>query len=116
MKSILYYTPDHLIEEIIMVSDGNPPEFAYEKDLKAMSPKVRILQNDERMGLIRSKMKAVEHARAQVLVFLEGHCVVNRRWLEPLLERLVQSPRALVQPTLDSIPQTDFNAYYPGAP
>lgn len=115
MKSILYFTEDKLIHEFILISDGNPPEYTYEKALLALSPKVKVVKNEERMGLIKAKMKAVAMARAPVLVFMEAHCIVNRAWLEPLLARLVEYPRALVQPTLDVIPQDNFGKYYKGA-
>lgn len=116
IRSILHFTPDALIEEFILISDGNPPELTYEKALSGMSRKVKVVKNAERMGLIKAKMKAVTLARAEVLMFMEAHCIVNRNWLEPLLERLVHYPRALVQPTLDVIPQDDFGSYLRGAP
>jgi len=115
MKSILFLTPGELIEEFILVSDGNPPEYTYENMLTSLSPKVRVIKNQERQGLIKAKMAAVELARAPVLVFMEAHCIVNRQWLEPLLVRLAEYPRALVQPTLDVIPQDNFGKYYKGA-
>ena len=34
-------------------------------------------------------------------MFLEPHVVVTPQWLEPLLQRLEQEPRALVMPSLD---------------
>lgn len=97
------------------MSDGNPPELTYEDQLNAMSPKVRVVKNEERMGLIKAKMKAVELAEGDVLVFMEAHCIVNRQWLEPLLSRLADAPHALVQPTLDIIPQEHFDQYFMGA-
>jgi len=115
IKSILHFTPNDLIQEFILVSDGNPPEYTYEETLAALSAKVKVVKNENRMGLIKAKMRAVAMARAPVLVFMEAHCIVNRAWLEPLLARLVEFPRALVQPTLDVIPQDDFGKYYKGA-
>jgi len=47
---------------------------------------------------------------------MEGHCIVNKLWLEPLLQRLVRDPKALVMPALDYIPQTAWGEYYQGAP
>jgi len=115
MKAILHFTPDNLIKEFLFISDGNEPSFTYEAQLTAMSPKVRVILNEERLGLIKAKMKAVSMATADVLVFLEAHTIVNRDWLEPLLLRVAESPHALVQPTLDIIPQENFDKYYRGA-
>merc|ERR1712061_911639 len=42
---------------------------------------------------------------------MEAHCIVNRNWLEPLLERVALHPRVLAMPVLDRIPQTNWNQY-----
>lgn len=115
LKSILHYTPLELIESILFVSDGNPPEAVHGDELRALSPLVVVLELPETVGLIAAKMRGVEAApRAPVLVFLEPHIRVNRAWLEPLLERLQQHPRALVMPVLDVIPQDNFERYRRG--
>lgn len=109
MEAILHFTPDWLLEEIIFVSDGN--EDSREKELTAMSPKVKVIALPERQGLIRAKMKGVEAASAPVIVFMEAHVIVNRDWLRPLLQRLVLNPRTLAMPALDIIPQDNFRVY-----
>lgn len=109
LGSLVKYTPDELIEEYLFISDGN--EDPMEADLKAISSKVKVIALPEREGLIRAKMKGVEAATAPVIVFLEAHCIVNRQWLQPLLHRLLQKPKALIMPALDVIPQTDFKQY-----
>lgn len=112
LQALLHFTPDELIEEFIFVSDGN--QDSKEKELKAISSKVKVLAFDERQGLIRAKSAAVKMAKAPVLMFLEGHCIVNRFWLETLLQRLVLHPKAIVMPVLDSIPQTSWFQYVQG--
>mmetsp|Transcript_37438 Transcript_37438/g.67759 ORF Transcript_37438/g.67759 Transcript_37438/m.67759 type:complete len:450 (+) Transcript_37438:53-1402(+) len=109
LEAILHFTPDHLIEEIIYVSDGN--EDSKEKELTAMSSKVKVIAFKERQGLIRAKMRGVQEAKAPVLMFMEAHCIVNRNWLQPLLHRLVLHPKALAMPSLDFISQTDWTSY-----
>eukprot|EP00931_Biecheleriopsis_adriatica_P103597 TRINITY_DN78408_c0_g1_i1.p1 TRINITY_DN78408_c0_g1~~TRINITY_DN78408_c0_g1_i1.p1 ORF type:complete len:453 (-),score=101.07 TRINITY_DN78408_c0_g1_i1:79-1407(-) len=110
MSALLYFTDDALVEEYIYISDGN--DDSKEKELTAMSSKVKVFSFTERQGLILAKMKGVELASGPVLVFMESHCIVNREWLPPLLQRLEEKPRALVQPVLDYIPQTDWTKYY----
>eukprot|EP00928_Gymnodinium_smaydae_P089952 TRINITY_DN73821_c0_g1_i1.p1 TRINITY_DN73821_c0_g1~~TRINITY_DN73821_c0_g1_i1.p1 ORF type:complete len:460 (+),score=55.53 TRINITY_DN73821_c0_g1_i1:47-1426(+) len=113
LLSILHFTPDEFIEEIIFVSDGNAD--SKEKELKEISSKVKVLKFAERQGLIRAKSFAVEVATAPVLMFLEGHCIVNRYWLQPLLQRLALHPKAIVMPVLDIIPQTNWYQYHKGS-
>eukprot|EP00434_Breviolum_minutum_P029990 symbB.v1.2.026520.t2/scaffold2657.1/size73794/4 len=50
-----------------------------------------------------------------VIIFMEPHCVVSRQWLEPLLEQLAlaKDHKTLVMPTLDIIPENNFNQYLP---
>jgi len=109
MLSLLHFTPMDLVEEIIFISDGNPD--TREKELKALSPKVRVIANAEREGLIRAKMKGVRIALAPVIVFLEAHCILNRGWLQPLLTRVKLDPKTLAMPALDVIPMTDWWSY-----
>lgn len=110
MHALLYFTPPNLIEEIIFVSDGNRD--SREQELKALSDKVVVVALPERNGLIRAKMKGVAIAKAPVLVFLEAHVIVNREWLQPLLQRVVSNPRTLAMPALDYIPADNWHAYW----
>lgn len=114
LHAIVYFTPPELLEEIIFVSDGN--EDSKESELKAISSKVRVIALPQREGLIRAKMRGVEAARAPVLAFLEAHVIVNRAWLEPLLQRVVLDPKVLAMPALDYIPSRNWTQYFPAIP
>lgn len=114
MKALLHFTPDKLVHEYLWISDGNKD--SKEKELKALSPKVRVFAFEERQGLIRAKMKAVEISEAPVLVFFEAHCIPNKHWLQHILKRVVLDPKVLAMPTLDSIPQENWHSYSPMPP
>jgi len=109
LQALIYFTPDELIEEIMFISDGNPD--SRETELKALSGKVTVLALPQRQGLIRAKMHGVRLARGPVIVFMEAHCIVNRKWLQPLLQRVRLNPKTLAMPALDAIPQDNWRLY-----
>ncbi|MED6251620.1 Polypeptide N-acetylgalactosaminyltransferase 2 [Ataeniobius toweri] len=86
--SVLKKSPSHLVKEIILVDDysDNPEDGA----LLGKIEKVRVLRNDRREGLMRSRVRGADAATAPVLTFLDSHCECNDHWLEPLLERVAE--------------------------
>lgn len=110
LRSILRHTDMQRIEEILLVSDGNDQRGIFERELKAMHQKVQVIVNEENKGLIVTKMETAARATAPVLMFLEPHVVVTPQWLEPLLARLEEEPKALVMPSLDVL-NKDMTTY-----
>uniref|UniRef100_A0A4W5JL37 Polypeptide N-acetylgalactosaminyltransferase n=1 Tax=Hucho hucho TaxID=62062 RepID=A0A4W5JL37_9TELE len=106
IRSVLNRTPVHLIHEIILVDDYSGD--ANDCLLLTKLPKVKCLRNDRREGLIRSRVRGADAAKAGVLTFLDSHCEVNKDWLPPLLRRIKEDPTCVVSPVIDIINMDTF--------
>ncbi len=112
VHSIVNRTPDHLLEEILLLDDASDMEHLGERldSYMARFPKVRIVRQRERQGLIRSRMHGAEMAKGKVLTFLDSHVECGIGWAEPLLHRIKDNPKVIVSPVIDAINDTTF--YY----
>ncbi len=114
IKSLLHTTPAVLLEEILLIDDGNPTDderWNWKDKALALHPKVRVHSNAKREGLIRSKNIGVTKAKADLIFFMEPHMIAQKHWLEPLMERIMQDSTTAAIPTLDIIPETNFDEY-----
>nr|XP_054588611.1 polypeptide N-acetylgalactosaminyltransferase 2 isoform X1 [Nothobranchius furzeri] len=135
--SVLKKSPGHLVKEIILVDDysdnrkqhaGTHETNTTERQqvncaalcvpaedgaLLGKIEKVRVLRNDRREGLMRSRVRGADAATAPVLTFLDSHCECNDHWLEPLLERVAEDKTRVVSPIIDVINMDNFQ--YVGA-
>ncbi|TKR75808.1 hypothetical protein L596_017049 [Steinernema carpocapsae] len=109
VNSILDRTPPNLIHEILLIDDHSDLDPKVEQIVgnyakENWSPEiVKMLKTEKNQGLIRAKMFGADKASGEVLVFLDSHCEVNRKWLEPLLDRIRENPKRVVCPIIDII-------------
>ena len=109
--SIINRSPEHLIKEVFFVDDqSNYPDLfeELEKGFAKISPKVKVVRSEVRVGLIQARTLGVEHSTADVLIFLDSHIEVNKNWLPPLLHPIARNYRAVTQPTIDAINEYNF--------
>eukprot|EP00794_Sanderia_malayensis_P019855 gene19857-21797_t len=107
ITSVFNRTPPHLLKEIILVDDYS--DNADDGKLLLSVPKVRLLRNDRREGLVRSRVRGADASNSSVLIFLDSHCEVNADWIEPLLQRVVENPKVIACPIIDVIDMISFN-------
>uniref|UniRef100_A0A3Q3J792 Polypeptide N-acetylgalactosaminyltransferase n=1 Tax=Monopterus albus TaxID=43700 RepID=A0A3Q3J792_MONAL len=105
---VLKKSPPQLVKEIILVDDysDNPEDGA----LLGKIEKVRVLRNDRREGLMRSRVRGADAATAPVLTFLDSHCECNDHWLGG---RVAEDKTRVVSPIIDVINMDNFQ--YVGA-
>lgn len=111
VESILIRTPREILAEVLLVDDfSNKPDLGYklERYIKQRDPRIRLIRNSKRGGLIRTRSAGARAAIGEVIVFLDSHCEVNKNWLPPLLEPIVQNPKTLTVPIVDGIDANDF--------
>lgn len=112
IKTALDRTPSHLLTEIILVddfSDLDDLKENLEKEIKALNTtKIRIVRNDKREGLIRSRVFGARQSKGDVLLFLDSHVEANVGYAEPLLNRIKDDRHILAIPVIDIINPDTF--------
>ena len=84
------------------------PETLKGETLGMKSGKVRVVRNQERSGLIRSRARGAKDALGEVVVFLDAHCEVNLNWLVPLLSPIAVNNKTMTVPIIDGIDSNHF--------
>ena len=73
---------------------------------------VRLVRLKKRSGLIRARLTGARLATGDSLLFLDSHCECGDDWIEPLLQRIKEEPRAFVVPIIDVIDDKTMEYYH----
>ncbi|XP_046328020.1 polypeptide N-acetylgalactosaminyltransferase 13-like [Haliotis rufescens] len=111
--SVLDNTPQHLLQEVILVDDASDhPSLgsSLEEYLRPL-PKVKLVRASSRVGLIGARLLGVAAATAPVLTFLDSHVECMKDWLRPMLHRIKDDEFTVTYPVINGIDNKDFNIY-----
>ncbi|XP_041783073.1 putative polypeptide N-acetylgalactosaminyltransferase 10 [Anopheles merus] len=114
IHSVLNRSPPYLLKEIIIVDDGSTKEFLHNKledYIKQNLPKVKLVRQPERTGLIKARLAGAKIASSDVLIFLDSHTEAGYNWLPPLLEPIAENPKTCVCPLIDVIDDQTFDVH-----
>ncbi|XP_059053549.1 putative polypeptide N-acetylgalactosaminyltransferase 9 [Achroia grisella] len=110
LHSVINRTPNHLINEIVLFDDFSNMDNLMKplEDYIGNVSNTILVRSKNRKGLIRSRILAITHTTAPVIVFLDSHCECTKGWIEPLLDRIKQNPTNVVSPVVDQIHDSTF--------
>lgn len=106
--SIVNRSPPTNLLEVVLLDDNSKREDLgkeLEDTIKKTWPDgvVKLYRSDKRLGLIRAKVMGARKSKGDVVVFLDAHCEVGEKWLEPILAHIKKKPHSIVCPGIDSI-------------
>ncbi|XP_076042805.1 polypeptide N-acetylgalactosaminyltransferase 14-like isoform X2 [Oratosquilla oratoria] len=104
--SILNRTPQELLQDIVIVDDASHD--SEDGAALALLPKVLLLRNEQRQGLVRSRVRGAAASEGDTIFFIDSHCEVNVGWVQPLLAAVSKNSRTIASPVIDVIDQDSF--------
>eukprot|EP00049_Salpingoeca_infusionum_P023159 m.10664 g.10664 ORF g.10664 m.10664 type:complete len:687 (+) comp5601_c1_seq1:278-2338(+) len=110
VHSVLNRSPPELLQEIVLVDDGSDKPWLQQPllDYVKLLPKVRLVRQPERSGLVKARLRGIREARAKTFIVLDSHIEVQPGWLEPLMRNLGEGRNKMVMPQIDSIDPETF--------
>jgi len=111
VHSVINTSPSSLIKEIILVDDASDRDYLgleLKDHLDSLAVPVHILRTSTRIGLIKARLMGAQHAKGDVLTFLDAHCECTPGWLQPLLHAIKQNNASVVCPVIDILDDETF--------
>ncbi|XP_019717128.1 putative polypeptide N-acetylgalactosaminyltransferase-like protein 3 [Hippocampus comes] len=120
IHSAVNHTPAHLLKEIILVDDCSDDEQLkgpLEEYVNKRYPGlVKIVRNQKREGLIRSRIEGWKVATAEVTGIFDAHMEFTPFWAEPVLARIKEDRTRIILPSIDNINHDTFQLVSYGQP
>ena len=66
------------------------------EDYIKLLPKVKLLRQPERLGLVKARLRGAEACQAETFTVLDSHIEVQTGWLEPLMRRMKDHPERVM--------------------
>ena len=105
ITSIIKFTPESLIREIIIIDDGSTLDHIIEEAKMYVDklPKAVLLRNEDREGQGRARIRGAKEAMGANLVFVDANVVVAPGWLEPLAAFINKEKGVIAVPHPDRV-------------
>eukprot|EP00922_Rhytidocystis_sp_ex-Travisia-forbesii_P031027 GHVS01045756.1.p1 GENE.GHVS01045756.1~~GHVS01045756.1.p1 ORF type:complete len:667 (-),score=93.72 GHVS01045756.1:572-2572(-) len=103
LDSIVEASSPFVLTEIILIDDASSPPLSTAFNMtKYHEPFLRLVENTERIGLIRSKIEGAEMVsnRDNIIVFLDCHVRPDRGWLYPIIRHINTNYKRVVVPKI----------------
>ncbi len=97
IADILDKTPDEILDEIIVVDDCSTDPVIISHS------KVRVIRNETRLGLIRSRNIATHTAISKYIISIDAHCKVGTGWTDEIIAILESDYRTIVIPVTSGL-------------
>ena len=104
IRSILEESNPEELFEIIVIDDASDPPLSEITDKmmaeSVVKEKVKVVRQDSREGLIRSKSHGAAIARGDLIIFLDAHVKPEKNWLDPLFLHTNENWKRVVVPVI----------------
>lgn len=111
---ILFYTPAKLLEEIILVDDASTElDLQYKLDVHVtFLLNVILIRKKENVGLMMARQAGIDRSKSDYFICMDSHMEVSMGWVEPILYRLVESPKSLLCSNIGAINSDTFRVMH----